>query len=86
MAMPMISFPSLPSSLPSLSSCREYVDTSILFGALHYSNGGMFVVFAVTVAGINFGLLKEKVGLLSSITAHGVTNGLLTVVDFVTTP
>jgi membrane protease YdiL (CAAX protease family) len=61
--------------LPALVSL---VATSILFGALHYSNGGMLIVFCATVAGINFGLLKEKVGLVSSCASHMVTNSLIT--------
>jgi len=60
--------------LPALVSIAS---TSIIFGALHYPNGGLPSVFSTAIGGVNLGLLKEKVGLISSCTAHVVANSLL---------
>lgn len=61
-----------------LAALVSVVASAILFGLAHYSNGmGITQLVACTVMGLILGALREKTGILSSISAHITNNGIL---------
>ncbi len=74
-------FPKLK-SIPSvmgipLANLVSSVALGVIFGSIHYLNytsGGIYVALIASISGSFYGLIKEKFGLASSISAHIIHN------------
>ncbi len=64
-----------------LSTLVAIVASGIIFGALHFPDGGLGLMLVCSMSGILYGIVKEQVGLLGSYVAHGLNNGLCHAAD-----
>lgn len=73
--MPQHAAPILMNVLPA--NVIAAVAVGIIFGAIHYFNyksGGKQVVFVISIGGAFYGIIKERFGLVTSISAHMTHN------------